>query len=136
MRTDKDVEAYLLRYRRPFRPFGDGRDVSPPRNASMFMVEASHDLPPSVVRVEPPLVIVRSDLGEIVEDAKIFRKLLESNATSLLHTSYGLEGNHAVLSSALQLENLDFNELEATLDEMEIALAEHARAMTKIDRKK
>jgi hypothetical protein len=29
-----------------------------------------------------------------------------------------------VLSSALQLENLDFNEIQATLDEIDVALAQ------------
>ena len=30
-----------------------------------------------------------------------------------------------VLSSALELENLDYNELEATMDEIDLALSQH-----------
>ena len=41
-----------------------------------------------------------------------------------MHASYGLDDGRIVLSSALELENLDFNELQATLDEIDIALAQ------------
>ena len=41
-----------------------------------------------------------------------------------MHASYGLEDKHVVLSSALELENLDFNEIQATLDEIDVALAQ------------
>ena len=52
------------------------------------------------------------------------RKLLELNARQLVHATYGLDDGHVVLSSALELENLDFNELQATLDEIDMALAQ------------
>jgi hypothetical protein len=42
-----------------------------------------------------------------------------------VHASYGIEDKHVVLSSALELENLDFNEIQATLDEIDLALAQH-----------
>ena len=57
-------------------------------------------------------------------EATLFRQLLELNARQLVHASYGLDDKHVVLSSALELENLDFNELQATLDEIDVALAQ------------
>ena len=52
-------------------------------------------------------------------------RLLEYNATDLMHVSYGIEGETVVLSAALALENLDLNELEATLSDVDLALARH-----------
>lgn len=66
------------------------------------------------------------------EDAKrtdLFQKLLEFNASDLLHGSYGLEGDHIVLTDALELENLDFSEFEASFDSMTMALAQHLGAL-------
>jgi hypothetical protein len=119
MRTEKDVEAYLSRLNRRYRTV-DGQ-------AATFLVESSSDTPPVAVRVNPPLVVVRVHIGDVAnvtDPASLFRQLLELNAKQLVHTSYGLDEGRVVLSSALELENLDFNELQATLDEIDMALAQ------------
>ena len=118
MRSDKDVEAYLLRYGRRYR--------SVEGQPGTFLVEADPGMPPIAVRVDPPLVVVRVLVGDLQggEQAPVMRKLLELNARQLVHTSYGLEDDHVVLSSALELENLDYNEIQATLDEIDVALAQ------------
>lgn len=119
MRTEKDVEAYLLRSNRRFRAV----DEQP----GTFVVECGDGKTVCAVRVDPPLVVVRVHIADArpgVEQAALFRKLLELNARQLVHASYGLDGDHIVLSSALELENLDFNELQATLDEIDVALAQ------------
>jgi hypothetical protein len=122
MRTEKDVEAYLRGLNRRYRAVDD--------QPGTFLVEASAQMPPVAVRVDPPLVVVRVHVGDVPrelqpgKDAALFRKLLELNARQLVHASYGLDGDRVVLSSALELENLDFNELQATLDEIDMALAQ------------
>jgi len=119
MRTDKDVEAYLRELGRRYRRL-EGE-------AATFVVESGANVPPVGVRVEPPLVVVRVHIGDIPASqagTNLLRKLLELNARQLVHASYGLDGDHVVLSSALELENLDFNELQATLDEIDMALAQ------------
>lgn len=117
MRTDKDVEAYLLRLNRRFRTV-EGQPGT-------FLVESSADVPPVAVRVDPPLVVVRVRIGDVGpgDPAALYKTLLEANVTKLVHASYGLDAGAVVLSSALELENLDFNELQATLDEIDMALA-------------
>ena len=117
MRTEKDVEAYLARLNRRYRVV-DG----PIRT---FLVEAGGDQPSVAVRVDPPLVVVRVRIGDlkgVTDPAGLFRQLLELNARQLVHASYGLDDGNVVLSSALELENLDFNELQAVLDEIDVAL--------------
>jgi hypothetical protein len=122
MRTEKDVEAYLRELGRRYRAVDD--------QPGTFVVESSARMPPVAVRVDPPLVVVRVQVGDVPREggpggaASLLRKLLELNARQLVHASYGLDGDHVVLSSALELENLDFNELQATLDEIDLALAQ------------
>jgi len=118
MRTVKDVEAYLGRLSRQFSSVDD--------HPGTFLVQAAPNLPPIAVRVDPPLVVVRVHVGDIgpKDHVKLLRRLLQLNAKTLVHSSYGLDDGRIVLSSALELENLDFNEMEATLDEIEMALAQ------------
>jgi hypothetical protein len=119
MRTEKDVEAYLLRLNRRYRTVDAG--------APTFLVESGAGLPPVAIRVDPPLIVVRVHVGDVESGSapvELFRSLLESNARQLVHSSYGLDDGRVVLSSALELENLDFNELQATLDEIDVLLAQ------------
>jgi Tir chaperone protein (CesT) family len=119
MRTEKDVEAYLLRLNRRFRALEE--------QPGTFLVEMGEKTPPLILRIEPPLVVVRVHVGDVngaPEEGALFRKLLELNARQLVHAAYGLDETHVVLSGALELENLDFNELQATLDEIDMALAQ------------
>ena len=60
---------------------------------------------------------------------ELFRQLLEFNARDLVHGSYGLEGDHVVLTDTLELERLDYNEFEASFDSMTLALASHYSAL-------
>ena len=46
-----------------------------------------------------------------------------------MHGSYGVEGNHVVLTDTLELENLDFSEFEASFDSLTLALATHLGAL-------
>ncbi len=86
-----------------------------------------------VVHYAPPVVILRVRVMELPESeprrGELFRQLLEYNARELVHGSYGLEGNHVVLTDTLELENLDFSEFEASFDSMTLALASHLAAL-------
>jgi hypothetical protein len=129
MRTEQDVEAYLLRLNRRYRSI----DSQP----GTFSVSTSGEMPEAIIRVEPPLVVVRVHIGNVLAESSreaLFRQLLELNAQRLVHASYGLDGSTIVLSSALELENLDFNELEATLDEIDVALAEQVPDLARLAR--
>ena len=61
--------------------------------------------------------------------SELFRQLLEFNARDLVHGSYGLEGDHVVLTDTLELENLDYSEFEASFDSITLALASHLGAL-------
>jgi hypothetical protein len=133
MRTLKDVEAYLGRLNRSFHAV-DGEPGT-------FLISSGENYPPVALRVDPPLVLVRVHIGDAPlknnqsDQAELFRKLLQLNAKSLVHASYGLEENRIVLSSAMELENLDYNELEAALDEIDLALAQQVPVLAELSKK-
>ena len=93
------------------------------------MVSVGEEKPPIALRVVPPIVAVRVAIGAVpVDEAHqlaLFRRLLEYNATDLMHAAYGIENGTVVLSSALPLDNLDLNELDATLSDVDLALTRH-----------
>ena len=125
MRTDKDIEAYLLRLSRSFR--------SVEGHPGTFLVDSAAGMPPVAVHVEPPLVVVRVNVGQVGDrPADLYKRLLELNAEQLVHASYGLEDGLIVLSSALELENLDFNELQATLDEIDLVLSQQLPELARL----
>jgi hypothetical protein len=82
-----------------------------------------------VAHYAPPVVILRVRVMELPASeprrSELFRQLLEYNARELVHGSYGVEGDHVVLTDTLELENLDFSEFEASFDSITLALASH-----------
>jgi hypothetical protein len=86
-----------------------------------------------VVHYAPPVVILRIRVMELPGSdprrSELFRQLLELNARELVHGSYGLEGDHIVLTDALELAVLDFSEFEASFDSITLALATHLGAL-------
>jgi Tir chaperone family protein CesT len=85
-----------------------------------------------IVNYAPPVVILRVRVMESPADEtkqrQLYRTLLEFNARELVHGSYGLEGEHIVLTDALELADLDFLEFEASWDSLTLALASHLSA--------
>ena len=86
-----------------------------------------------IVNYAPPVVILRVRVMQspAAEDkrSQLYRILLEFNARDLVHGSYGLEGEHIVLTDALELADLDFLEFEASWDSLTLALASHLSAL-------
>ena len=84
-----------------------------------------------VVNYSPPVVLLRLTVMNVPSDenrsAVLSRRLLELNASDLIHGSYGIEGDAIVLTEALELSHLDFEEFLASYESMTLALASHLR---------
>lgn len=83
-----------------------------------------------VVTYAPPVVLLRIKVMDLPEApdtalAGLFRKLLELNASDLVHGSYGIEEGAVALSDALELETLDFQELRASYESIVFAASSH-----------
>jgi hypothetical protein len=86
-----------------------------------------------VVSYAPPVLVLRVRVMPLPSDparaGKLCRQLLEFNARDLVLGSYGVEGDNVVLTDAMELENLDFSEFEASVDSLSLALASHLSAL-------
>lgn len=84
---------------------------------------------PLVISHAPPLLVFRLKVLDVPRDQQkcsdLYRALLRANATELVHAAYGLEEDDVILTESLELENLDFNEFQATVDSFQMALATH-----------
>ena len=129
-KSNEDIEGYLRKLERRFEKLDE----------STYLVAAGQNQPPVAVKLAPPVLVVQVRIGAVptgdpAREAKLFRRLLELNASALLHAAYGVEGNDMVLGAALELDNLDMNELEAVLADVDMALAEHIPTLREIAQK-
>jgi hypothetical protein len=86
-----------------------------------------------VVNYSPPVLLLRVKVMTLPTDrealATLSRRLLELNASDLIHGSYGIEEDSIVLTEALELSYLDFEEFLAAYESMLVALASHLREL-------
>lgn len=129
IQSNEDLEGYLLRLERRFERAEDGT----------YLLSMGADRPLVALRVAAPVLVAQVDIGQAPADdvagAVLFRKLLVLNATALVHAAYGIEGQKIVLSAALELKNLDLNELEAVLADLDMALANQVPTLREIGKK-
>jgi len=89
-----------------------------------------------VIHHSPPVLVLRVKVMDTPLDdstgARLNRRLLELNATDLLHGSYGIDDGTIVLTEALELSHLDFQEFLAVYESITLALAAHLRELTTI----
>jgi hypothetical protein len=87
-----------------------------------------------VVHHSPPVVVLRVKVMTLpekkAESDKLCRRLLELNATDLLHGSYGIQQDEVVLTEALELAHLDYEEFLASYESITLALASHLRELS------
>lgn len=81
-----------------------------------------------VIDCEAPIVILEQLIMDVPANADgLYKRLLQMNRT-LVHGAFVLdeEGGRVMFRDTLQLENLDANELEGTIDALTLALAEYS----------
>jgi len=127
MISREDLESFLIRTEMDHREIGE----------SMWLVDpvkdAVEDHPAVVVSLSPPLVIFRASIGTVPEGdharLKLYQTLLELNASDLVHGAYGLEGNEVILVDALELQDLDYSEFQASLESLSLAVTSHVQQL-------
>lgn len=119
MSSVDDLDSHLIQTGLPYEQIGHNTWIIQPDSAHPAQIAVSADVP--IVLFSVPVLELTDALRD---DVKLFRCLLELNA-ELLHSSYSLQGDKVVLSGAQQIENLDFNEFQAMIDDMCMALDNH-----------
>jgi len=124
------IEDHLIKSEFPFEKVDEG----------FWLIHDEFDqIDNIVVYHSPPVVTFRVKLLEVpdLDDEtrlRLFQKLLELNATSMVAGAYGLEDDSVVAIDSLQAENLDFNEFQASIDSMALAIREHYRPLRRLIR--
>jgi hypothetical protein len=128
MTSREDLESYLLRLGVEYDEVDD----------AMWLLKPGGSGASVVCSYSPPVVLLRLKVMELppeadeVRLAPFFRRLLELNATDILHGSYGIENEDVVLSDALELEDLSFSELRSSFESMVLAASSHTPKLSEL----
>lgn len=129
MATDKDIENYFDELELSYQKISDGVWVLNLEDQGIDNLVINH---------EEPIVLFRIKLMDAPEKNReqFFKRLLELNATDLTHGAYALEEENVVLVDTLQAENLDLNELSASIDALSFAAIQHYSELSSYREKK
>ena len=122
MTTPDDIRSFLDRLNLPVEPIAEDMWLVRPQEGAEL-----------VVHYAPPVLVLRVRVMPLPTDTAqandLNRRLLEANARDLVHGSYGIEGDHVVLTDALELTDLDYSEFQSSVDSLSLALASHAAGL-------
>lgn len=129
--SSEDLEALLGKLNRKYEHAGQ---------SGVYLVGMGPGQPPCALSISPPVLVAQLRVGSVPDlpDAKavqFLRRLLELNAKGLLHAAFALSDQQIVLTAALELLNLDENELAAVLADVDQALAEHVPGLVELARR-
>lgn len=118
MVTREDLESFLIRMDAEYDELEEG----------MYLVRTRTDKLPLVLNYSPPLLLLRLKVMDLPEDggsAHLYRTLLELNASDVVHGAYGIEDGELIISDTLELETLDFEEIQASAESIQLAASGH-----------
>jgi hypothetical protein len=107
-------------------------------NIWVLRLKEDADSPNVVATYAPPLVVLRLKVFDLPDDARdeqlapLYRRLLELNSADLVHGSYGIEEGDVTLSDALDLETLDFQELQNSYESIAFAARSHMKELAEL----
>jgi hypothetical protein len=122
MKSAEDIESYLLRI-----------GLSSERvdtNIWLVKLDGHENL---AISIAGPVVAFRLKVMALPAGGReqLYRALLGLNTTEMVHGAFGLEGEAVVVVHALELENLDFNEFQAVIDDMTMVASKHYPFLSK-----
>jgi hypothetical protein len=122
MKTREDIESYLLKMGVVHEDLGG--DIWRLHEGGLENL---------MISLAGPIVVFRLKLMDVPNKQRetLFETLLRLNTTELFHCAFGIEGNAIVLAGALSLENLDYNEFQAVIDELGMAVSKQYPVLSK-----
>ncbi|MBT8336136.1 MAG: YbjN domain-containing protein [Gemmatimonadetes bacterium] len=118
MVTREDLESFLIRMDVDYQELEEG----------MFLVRTRNGGYPLVLNHAPPLLLLRMKVMDLPDEAgseELYRTLLEMNASDVVHGAYGIEDGELIISDTLELETLDFAEVQASVESIHLAASGH-----------
>ena len=116
--ADNKVEQFLIDLKYSYH------EVKP----NLWLLDdTEHDLEGIAVMYTDPLVIIQVQVMDVPKQKReeFFAKLLELNASDMIHGAYGLEGDKIVIIESLEYATMDYTEFQAALDAISLAINQH-----------
>ncbi len=91
-----------------------------------------------IICVAPPIVIFEQFIFEIKEEGnQVYKSLLQKNR-DIIHGAFVLDdsGKKVIFRDSLQIENLNQNEFEATLNSLSVLLSEYSEQIINFSKNK
>jgi hypothetical protein len=122
MKTREDIESYLLKMGVAYEELGD--------HLWRLRLDGIENL---MVSVAGSVVVFRLKIMDVptARREELFEALLRLNTTEIFHCAFGIESSAIVLGGALELENMDFNEFQAVIDDMSMAVSRQYPLLSK-----
>jgi hypothetical protein len=117
------LEGYLVKLGLSFQEAGPG---------SWIVHEPQKGIENLLIMLSEPLVILRITVMRVpgAGRERLFEELLRLNATDMVHGAYGLDGGTVIIMDTLEADTMDLEELEASIDAIGLALAEHYKLLS------
>lgn len=127
MSTNSKVESFLINLGVTFEEIDEN---------SWIINDEEKGLEQVAIITADPLVIFRVNVMEVPQSdrEKFYEQLLTLNSEDLIHGAYALEDNAVILIDTLEYETMDFEEFQASLDAIGLALAQHYPVLSKYRR--
>jgi hypothetical protein len=125
--AENKIEQYLIDFKLSYQELG---------KKVWFLDDPDSGFESIAIMLNEPLVIFRTVVMDVPDSAEtrrleLFTKLLELNATDIIHGAYALEGKKIVLIDTLEYDGMDSNEFRASLDSFSLALTQHYPILSK-----
>lgn len=97
--------------------------------SGLFVVDNEEEgIKNAIIAVSDPIVIIQQHIFDLKEDnVAVFKSLLQKNQ-DIIHGAFSLDesGKKVMFRDTLQIENLDLNELEGSLQSLSLLMTEYA----------
>lgn len=119
MRTNEDIENYLIKRELPYDELAEG----------FWVIHDEYDDIEDIVIVHtPPVITFQVKLMRVPNErqSELYETLLRLNASEMVQGAYAIDDDdHVVCVDSLQSENLDYNEFVASVESLQLAISTH-----------
>jgi len=124
--TDNKIVQYLIDLMLSYQQVGENL---------WLLDDEEHGLQGVAVMHTDPLVIIRAEIFDIPQNnlLELYTKLLELNATDIIHGAYALDNDNKkiVMINTLNYHSMDYEDFRTALESFSLALAEHYPILSK-----
>jgi len=95
--------------------------------------DEEHTLQGVAIMQADSVVITRAEIMDVPKSnvLELYTKLLEINATDLVHGAYAVDKGKVVLIDTLHYDTMDYDDFRAVLDSFSLAITEHYPVLSK-----